>query len=65
MFFHRLVIGDVDELKSLEWNTDSSFLNTFEYLIYVCATILLVIIMLNLLIAFISDSYEKIIALER
>jgi hypothetical protein len=65
MFYHRLVIGDVDELKNLEWNTENSFLNTYGYLIYVSATLLLVIVMLNLLIAFISDSYEKIVALER
>jgi hypothetical protein len=51
------VIGDVEELKNFEWNNENSYLNTMVYLIYVSATILLVIIMLNLLIAIISDSY--------
>ncbi len=59
-------MGDADDkLKLLMgWNIDSN-MQILVWIFYFSATFILVIIMLNLLIAFIGDSYEKIIALER
>ncbi len=64
--FHRLIFGDTDDrLKLLEgWNPDSN-MQILVWFFFFSATFVLVIIMLNLLIAFIGDSYEKVIALER
>ena len=58
-----------DQSDRLKGNTDSvTWNNTMPDLvwtIYFLSSFLLVTIMLNLLIAFIGDSYEKVVALER
>jgi hypothetical protein len=61
---HRLIIGDADDKIKLgeAWNKNLQF---EIWLIYFFATILLIIIMLNLLIAIIGDSFNKVRSMER
>ena len=57
---HKVLLGefgDFDELMTIE-NTGLDF---FVWLLFFLCTLILVIIMLNLLIAFINDSYENLV----
>ena len=57
---HKVLLGDFDafeEVMSKEV-TNSEF---FIWILFFFCTLLLMIIMLNLLIAFINDSYENLI----
>jgi hypothetical protein len=56
-------MGDADDsIKGLTWNSN---LKIVVWILYFITTALMVIIMLNLLISIIGDSYEKVTALER
>ena len=54
-------MGDFGDFKEL----DSSLGSNLYFLILVCVTVAVVIVMLNLLIAIISDSFEKVMALDK
>ena len=57
---HKLLLGDFGSFDDAmqEEVTGSEF---FVWVLFFLCTLLLMIIMLNLLIAFISDSYENLI----
>ena len=57
---HKLLLGDFDGFDDAmqEEMTGSEF---FVWVLFFFCTLLLMIIMLNLLIAFINDSYENLI----
>ena len=57
---HKVLLGDFDTFEEVMANeiTGSEF---FVWILFFFCTLLLMIIMLNLLIAFINDSYENLI----
>ena len=57
---HKLLLGDFGDFDDAmqEEVTGSEF---FVWVLFFFCTLLLMIIMLNLLIAFISDSYENLV----
>jgi len=57
---HKLLLGDFDNFdNAMQEEVTGS--ETFVWILFFFCTLLLVIIMLNLLIAFINDSYESFI----
>jgi hypothetical protein len=62
-YFHRLVIGDVDDkIKLLTWNQEEKI---YVFALYFTSTSLLVIILLNLLISIIGETLGEIKSVER
>ncbi len=59
--FYYILLGDFGDFKGL----DSSLNTNLYFLIVVGVSLALVIVMLNLLIAIISDSFEKVMALDK
>ena len=57
---HKLLLGDFDSFDEA-MQEDATVSEVCVWLFFFFCTLLLVIIMLNLLIAFISDSYENLI----
>ena len=57
---HKVLLGDFDAFDEAMHKdvTDSEF---FIWILFFFCTLLMMIIMLNLLIAFINDSYENLI----
>ena len=57
---HKVLLGDFDAFDEvMQENVTQSEL--FVWILFFLCTLLLMIIMLNLLIAFINDSYENLI----
>ena len=55
---YNLLLGDFDEFNEA-LNEEATNTDVFIFLLFFSSTIFLVIVMLNLLIAFVSDSYSK------
>ncbi len=59
--YHRLILGDQDDRLKNSCNDDYD-MKLVIWILFFLSTIILTIVLLNLLIAFIGDSYEKIIS---
>lgn len=57
---HKVLLGDFETFDEI-MNQDTTGSESFIWILFVLFTLLLMIIMLNLLIAFINDSYENLI----
>ena len=57
---HKMLLGDFDSFDEA-MQEDVTGSEVFVWIIFFFCTLLLMIIMLNLLIAFINDSYENLI----
>ena len=55
---YNLLLGDFDNFNET-LSPDNTGTDIFVFILFCCCTIFLVIVMLNLLIAFVSDSYVK------
>ena len=60
--FYNMMLGDFELFnEALGEDVIGSTISNYAWIIFVISTLLIVIILLNLLIAFISDSYEEIV----
>ena len=57
---HKVLLGDFDTFEEV-MNSEITESEVFIWILFFFCTLLLMIIMLNLLIAFINDSYENLI----
>ena len=57
---HKVLLGDFDTFEEV-MNSEITESEVFIWILFFLCTLLLMIIMLNLLIAFINDSYENLI----
>ena len=57
---HKVLLGDFDTFEEV-MNSEITESELFIWILFFLCTLLLMIIMLNLLIAFINDSYENLI----
>ena len=57
---HKVLLGDFDAFDEV-MSSEVTGSEVFIWLLFFFCTLLLMIIMLNLLIAFINDSYENLI----
>ena len=55
---YKLLLGDFDDFNEA-LSEETTGTDPFIFLLFFACTIFLVIVMLNLLIAFVSDSYNK------
>ena len=58
--FYRALLGDFGSMNSMV-----SDLDILSWIIFLCMSLLMMIIMLNLLIAIISDTYDKVMGVEK
>ncbi len=61
--FYRLLLGDFDD-KIKDYNKSFDGAPLLLWILFFLSTWTIVIVMLNFLIALISDTYDKVIAIE-